>query len=256
MKRESANMSQEEMLKQMMQTIKDNLPSGMGVVGGFIDGDKIYMESAVSSNNHNDEDEYDDEEYDDYEYDYEDEEDDEDFEWENEMREKIKEYFKNVLGEEEIEYWRDSYQEQLKQDESQKDSSALQEDYEEEIDEYGPNFLIEEYMLGLLNGSGLMPLELREQVDDMLFEAIWSRIADRRDEKFLEELELVVRDCKDFLTEQLRIEEEEHEKATTPKNATQYVVNAVDEKMDEYDDNEKDPIVEFIEMLYKTLGEQ
>lgn len=138
----------------------------------------------------------------------------------------------------------------MNQEESSKFSNPWQDDYEQQIDKYS------KYMSGLLNGSILMSPESREQVDDMLFEAIWSRIAVKRDEEFLKELELVVRDSKDFLIEELRIEEEQYKKATQVRNATQDVIDAIEEKVNEHDDDERNAIIQFFELLSKRLNQE
>ena len=138
----------------------------------------------------------------------------------------------------------------MNQEESSKFSNPWQDDYEQQIDKYS------KYMSGLLNGSILMSPESREQVDDMLFEVIWSRIAVKRDEEFLKELELVVRDSKDFLIEELRIEEEQYKKATQVRNATQDVIDAIEEKVNEHDDDERNAIIQFFELLSKRLNQE
>lgn len=138
----------------------------------------------------------------------------------------------------------------MNQEESSKFSNPWQDDYEQQIDKYS------KYMSGLLNGSILMSPESREQVDDMLFEAIWSRIAVKRDEEFLKELELVVRDSKDFLIEELRIEEEQYKKATQVRNATQDVIDAIERKVNEHDDDERNAIIQFFELLSKRLNQE
>lgn len=138
----------------------------------------------------------------------------------------------------------------MNQEESSKFSNPWQDNYEQQIDKYS------KYMSGLLNGSILMSPESREQVDDMLFEAIWSRIAVKRDEEFLKELELVVRDSKDFLIEELRIEEEQYKKATQVRNATQDVIDVIEEKVNEHDDDERNAIIQFFELLSKRLNQE
>ena len=138
----------------------------------------------------------------------------------------------------------------MNQEESSKFSNPWQDDYEQQIDKYS------KYMSGLLNGSILMSPESREQVDDMLFEAIWSRIAVKRDEEFLKELELVVRDSKDFLIEELRIEEEQYKKATQVRNATQDGSDSIERKVNEHDDDERNAIIQFFELLSKRLNQE